>query len=338
MIGVALKGLLGRKLRALLTAFAIVHRRRDGQRHVRPHRHDRQERSTASSTDVVRRHRRGHQRQVGSIDDGRRDRGAAFPSRCSTRCASCPRSRGAQGSDRRPTRPSSSARTARPSARRRAEPRRRRSTRPTTAVQPAQARRRASGPSGDGQIAIDAAHRRASSTSRSATDRRLRRRPGRSTLRDHRHRHASASVDSLGGATIAVFDLADRAAAASTRRASFDEICGRAPRTASRRRELVRQIEPLLSADHARSRRPRRRRARTRRGHQRGPQRHPVLPARLRRHRAVRRRVRDRQHALDHGRPADARVRDAAHARRLAPAGAALGRARGARRSACSPR
>ena len=58
---------------------------------------------------------------------------------------------------------------------------------------------------------------------------------------------------------------------------------------------------------------------------------HPLLPARLRRHRAVRRRVRDLQHALDHRRPAHARVRDAAHARRLAQAGAALRPARGAR-------
>ena len=65
---------------------------------------------------------------------------------------------------------------------------------------------------------------------------------------------------------------------------------------------------------------------------------HPLLPARLRRHRAVRRRVRHLQHALDHGRPAHARVRDAAHARRLAPPGAALGRARGARDRRSSPR
>ena len=45
----------------------------------------------------------------------------------------------------------------------------------------------------------------------------------------------------------------------------------------------------------------------------------------------VRRRVRHLQHALDHGRPARARVRDAAHGRRVAPAGARLGHSRGAR-------
>ena len=55
---------------------------------------------------------------------------------------------------------------------------------------------------------------------------------------------------------------------------------------------------------------------------------HQVLPARLRRHRAVRRQLRDRQHARDHRRAADARARHPAHARRLAAPGARLGRAR----------
>ena len=40
MIGVALKGLAGRKVRALLTALAVVIGVVDGQRHVHPHRHD----------------------------------------------------------------------------------------------------------------------------------------------------------------------------------------------------------------------------------------------------------------------------------------------------------
>ena len=56
----------------------------------------------------------------------------------------------------------------------------------------------------------------------------------------------------------------------------------------------------------------------------------PLLPARLRRHRPLRRRVRDREHALDHRRPADARVRDAARDRRERAAGAPRrGRSRG---------
>ncbi len=48
-----------------------------------------------------------------------------------------------------------------------------------------------------------------------------------------------------------------------------------------------------------------------------------VLP-RVRRDRALRRRVRHRQLALDHDRPADARARDAAHDRGVSPAGARL--------------
>ena len=54
-----------------------------------------------------------------------------------------------------------------------------------------------------------------------------------------------------------------------------------------------------------------------------------LLPARVRRHRALRRRVRDRQHALDHDRPADARVRHAPDGRCLALAGALDRRPRG---------
>ena len=41
-------------------------------------------------------------------------------------------------------------------------------------------------------------------------------------------------------------------------------------------------------------------------GHERLPQHLPGLPARVRRHRAVRGQLRDRQHAVDHDRPADA--------------------------------
>ena len=57
-----------------------------------------------------------------------------------------------------------------------------------------------------------------------------------------------------------------------------------------------------------------------------------ALPARVRRDRALRRQLRDRELALDHDRAADARVRDDPDARRLAPAGARLDRDRGARR------
>ncbi len=55
------------------------------------------------------------------------------------------------------------------------------------------------------------------------------------------------------------------------------------------------------------------------------------LPARLRRDRALRRQLRDRQLALDHDRAANTRARDDAHARREPPAGADVDRRRGAR-------
>ena len=54
------------------------------------------------------------------------------------------------------------------------------------------------------------------------------------------------------------------------------------------------------------------------------------LPARLRLHRGLRRLLPDLQHLLDHRRPAGHRVRDAAHARRLAAADPHHGRGRGA--------
>ena len=112
----------------------------------------------------------------------------------------------------------------------------------------------------------------------------------------------------------------------------------RAVRRHLRRRRRRATPEQLVGDDPAA---PPGRRARSKTGaaggaggqgrHQRVHGVHPVLPARLRRHRALRRRVRHLQHALDHGRAADARVRDAADARRLAPADAPLRDPRGAR-------
>ena len=56
------------------------------------------------------------------------------------------------------------------------------------------------------------------------------------------------------------------------------------------------------------------------------------VPARLRRHRALRRLVRDRELAVDHDRAAHARVRDASDARRDEPSGSRIGPRRGAGR------
>ena len=65
-------------------------------------------------------------------------------------------------------------------------------------------------------------------------------------------------------------------------------------------------------------------------GHPRQPRVPEDLPARVRLHRAVRGRLPDLQHLLDHRRPAHARVRAAAHPRRVAPPDLAGGRQRGA--------
>ena len=67
------------------------------------------------------------------------------------------------------------------------------------------------------------------------------------------------------------------------------------------------------------------------------PERLRVHPARVRRGRPARRRLRHLQHVLDHRRPAHPRARAAAHARRRAPSGALERRPRGGRSSA-SPR
>ena len=69
--------------------------------------------------------------------------------------------------------------------------------------------------------------------------------------------------------------------------------------------------------------------------HQRLPRHRPGLPAGVRGHRPVRRQLRDRQHTVDHDRPANPRAGHAAHARRDPPPGAALGAARSARDRDC---
>ena len=132
------------------------------------------------------------------------------------------------------------------------------------------------------------------------------------------------SLDTVAGATIAVFNLP----------------------TAERLFDKQGKLD-LIRVDAAGRRRPARARAPDRagavrhhagddgrgagRGRQRGDagrhERLQVLPARLRRDRAVRGRVRDRQHARHHGGAAHAGARDPAHPRRLAASGAGLGRA-----------
>ncbi len=167
---------------------------------------------------------------------------------------------------------------------------------------------------------------RSSSTSRRPTRRTSRwgddRRPGRGARRaahDLRASSSSASVSSIGGATLAGFDLAT-AQRLFDKEGKLDQIRvaakpGVSPATAHR----ADPRDPAAGHGGAHRRRPGRR---GREGHRRVHLLPPLLPARVRRDRAVRRRVRDRQLALDHDRAADARARDAAHARRVAAPGA----------------
>ena len=135
-------------------------------------------------------------------------------------------------------------------------------------------------------------------------------------------------VDSLGGATMAIFDM-PTAQALLHKEGVYDGISIQAKEGTSPA-ELVKAVEPLvpdsLQVADAKAQADGRRE-----GDQRGDGVHPLLLPRLRRDRAVRRLVRDLQHPVDHGRPAHARVRDAAHARRVAQAGHALRGARGPR-------
>ena len=127
------------------------------------------------------------------------------------------------------------------------------------------------------------------------------------------------SVDSIGGATLAGFDLADRAAALRQGgQARPDPGRRQAGRLAA---QLVAQIQTILPPD-TQVRTGDAQAKRGREGHGRVHLVPPLLPARVRPHRALRRRVRDRQLALDHDRAADARARHAADARRVAAPGA----------------
>ena len=152
------------------------------------------------------------------------------------------------------------------------------------------------------------------------------RRPG-PPLHDHGDREASAA-STIGGPTIAVFDLPTAQAAARQAR-PLDEIYI-AARDGVAPAQLVRGRSGRCCPPTPRSGPPARR---PRQGAKEVDRASHVLalPARVRRHRLLRRRVRHLQHALDHGRPARPRAGDPAHARRLAAAGARLGPARDAR-------
>ena len=107
----------------------------------------------------------------------------------------------------------------------------------------------------------------------------------------------------------------------SSKVGKLDEIARRRGARVTSDAQLIENTRARAAARHAGAQRPGAGRG-GRGRHERVHHLPAGLPARLRRHRALRRQLRDRELALDHDRAAHARVRDAAHARRLAPAGA----------------
>ena len=170
-------------------------------------------------------------------------------------------------------------------------------------------------------------------TRSSSTRRRRRRRTSRSARRSASRRTGRCGsmrisglvkfggASSLGGATLAGFDLPTGADALPASRASSTRSARRRSRASRRRSSRPRSADP--AAGHAGADRARRRRSEDAKDTDELPRLPAEVPARVRRHRALRRLLRDRELAVDHDRPAHARARDAADARRVAAAGAA---------------
>ena len=89
-------------------------------------------------------------------------------------------------------------------------------------------------------------------------------------VHDHRHRRRTATVDSLGGATLAVFDL-PTAQTLFDKEGHYDSISVAAEGRASRRPQLVTRRQAAAARQRSRSRRGDAGRRR-RQGHQRGPE------------------------------------------------------------------
>ena len=155
-------------------------------------------------------------------------------------------------------------------------------------------------PQGDGQIAIDKAtadrqHFAVGQTVRAFGDGPVAKYRVSGIVR-------FGSIDSIGSTTISVFDLAT-AQRLFDKRGKLDLIrVGAKPDVSEE--ELIGQIEPLLSGT-TQVKSASAQAATDSKDTQAGHEHHQVHPHRLRRHRAVRRELRDRQHAGDHRRAAD---------------------------------
>ena len=280
-------------------------------------------RSTASSPTSYDEHRRRHHRQGGRQGLHQRQRRHHPCSRCSTKVRALPEV-DAAGGERRPRRGQRRRRhrPRRQGGRRQRERRRQLSTPPTPQFSPLKLKSGA-GRTAPAQVVIDAGtadkEHYTLGDSVVVVDARRRSTPTRSPASP-----SFGDVDSLGFASIAAWDMQDRADAAAPRgplrrRSRSPRSTGTSPAELVQRRQAARAAPACRSRTAPGAGGGGRRRTSTR-----ACATIQLLPARLRRHRAARRRVRDLQHAVDHGRPAHARVRHAAHARRLAQAGHAL--------------
>ena len=324
MIAVALKGLAGRKIRALLTAFAVVigvsmvsgtfiltdtmQKSFDGL-------------FTASADEDRRRHQRQGGRQ--ELHERQRRHDSRVAARQGPGAARGRGGRAARSPRRRPTSPTSSAATAR-------RPRKE-SVGGSYRSPPTRASARSSSRPAPAARARRGRDRRRHRHQAALQGRRLRR---RLDARQAARRTGSAARCRSAASTRSASRASPPGTSRPPRRCSTARAAStasRSPRSrAPRPRSSCRPIKPLLPADlqvkdSAKQAKDDAAELDSSMAMIRD------VPARLRRHRAARRRVRDLQHAVDHGRPAHARVRHAADARRLAQAGHALGRARGPR-------
>ena len=314
MIKFALKGLFTRKLRTGLDRARDRARRRDDQRDVRPHGLDRQR---------VRQDLHGRPSGLG------RRRSPASP-RSTSRTAAASRSR--RSTSRSSARCARSRRSGRP---REASTATRRQLigkdgkaivyggAPNLGFASPTATRRSTR-SGSSRALAGAGrdrHRQGDGRQEGLRDRRRDRRPG-----GRARSSASGSPGSWSSARpldrrrdARRLRPPDGAASCSRRRAARRD---RGRREAGRTpQQLLAAIRPILPPD-AQVRTGAGAGAGGRGGHERVHLVPAGVPARVRRDRAVRRLVRDRELALDHDRAADARVRDAADARRIAASGA----------------
>ena len=285
VIQVALKGLLGRKLRAVLTARRDRPRRRDDERHLRPHGHDqgRVQHGLHRGLQEHRRRRSAARARSAANNNGRTRSIPSFPESLlahgAARCPACSQATGGIDDQARLV-----GRNGKVIAQRR---------RPGLAfsVNPAGNQRfnplqLTSGrwPSAPDEVAIDKATADKKHYAVGDTIGVIARGPVQTFRIVGIVKFGGLS--SLGGATISIFDLPDRAAA--VRQAGQARL--------DRRRREARRL--AAGARAARSGRSCRRQRRSHRpgageagveGHERLPHHPPGLPARVRRRRAVRR-------------------------------------------------